>query len=29
MGAVAAVRIDLTAPRAQTPLMAWNTEPTT
>jgi ubiquinone/menaquinone biosynthesis C-methylase UbiE len=27
MGAVAAVRIDLTAPRAQTPLMAWKTEP--
>ncbi len=29
MGAVTAVRIDLTAPRAQTPLMAWTTEPTT
>lgn len=29
MGAVTAVRIDLTAPPAQTPLMAWNTEPTT
>ena len=29
MGAVTAVRIDLTAIPAQTPLMAWNTEPTT
>jgi hypothetical protein len=29
MGAVTAVRIDLSAPLAQTPLMAWNTEPTT
>jgi ubiquinone/menaquinone biosynthesis C-methylase UbiE len=29
MGAFTAVRVDLTAPRAQTPLMAWNTEPTT
>jgi SAM-dependent methyltransferase len=28
LGAVTAVRIDLTAPRAQTPLMAWKTEPT-
>ena len=28
LGAVTAVRIDLTAPPAQTPLMAWNTEPT-
>ncbi len=28
LGAVTAVRIDLNAPRAQTPLMAWNTEPT-
>lgn len=29
MGAVTAVRVDLTATPAQTPLMAWNTEPTT
>jgi ubiquinone/menaquinone biosynthesis C-methylase UbiE len=29
MGAFTTVRVDLTAPRAQTPLMAWNTEPTT
>ena len=29
MGAFTAVRVELTAPRAQTPLMAWNTEPTT
>lgn len=29
MGAFTAVRVDLTAPRVQTPLMAWNTEPTT
>ncbi len=28
MGAVTAVRIDLTAPPARTPLMAWKTEPT-
>jgi ubiquinone/menaquinone biosynthesis C-methylase UbiE len=28
LGAVTAVRIDLTAPRAQTPLLAWKTEPT-
>jgi len=28
MGAFTAVRVDLTAPRAQTPLMAWKTEPT-
>lgn len=28
LGALTAVRIDLTAPPAQTPLMAWNTEPT-
>lgn len=29
MGAFTAVRVELTAPRAQTPLMAWKTEPTT
>ena len=29
LGALTAVRIDLTAPYAQTPLMAWSTEPTT
>ena len=29
MGAFTTVRVDLTAPPAQTPLMAWNTEPTT
>jgi SAM-dependent methyltransferase len=28
LGAVTAVRVDLTATRAQTPLMAWKTEPT-
>jgi hypothetical protein len=28
MGAVTAVRVDLTAQPSQTPLMAWNTEPT-
>jgi SAM-dependent methyltransferase len=29
MGAFTAVRVDLTAPPAQTPLLAWKTEPTT
>ncbi len=29
MGAFTAVRVDLTVPRAQTPLLAWKTEPTT
>ena len=28
LGAVTAVRVDFSAPPAQTPLMAWNTEPT-
>lgn len=28
LGALTAVRVDMTPPRAQTPLMAWNTEPT-
>ena len=28
LGAITAVRVDLTATRAQTPLMAWKTEPT-
>jgi hypothetical protein len=28
LGAVTAVRVDMTAPPARTPLMAWKTEPT-